>query len=729
MSSSSQREMMALFRARAEAVTEWAALMRWHSQADLETKEAATCKLKAINEQLEDMHERADKLFELWTRTHRTKVTRESMLAHHARVGQMMRDATRAQFVVVLATTCDAVAGVLVERKSLSVLERVDDIDKLPFVRFCASAFLLCRAISSPLVRNGVVFVAEDLRGNAFSVHVAHVAFADQAIGDRLVRTGLIFAIKNPWFTLRGESWDPAVRCVPLENFVALHDTSSELLRDTPWFEAPCATALEWKLRGNVLFASQQFDGAVAAYSRGIELDGGAVDLLANRSMAQIQLGEWRAALDDVDAVLAIEPRHAKSLARRVVVLGKLRRYSDALAALTSAGAIENADEQRRRLDTLEQQSRGEYDFADIFRKSWLGGNAARAPIASYVHSALHYAPTTVAGRAIGTFARTALPRCTLVIVDEVLARCGGQTPNVTLLDELFRTAQTDSFVRAQVDELLGALKIDADLNGDSCWYARVRELCLSYFDVFLGGPNDLMSAQRDGAVPPRALGFHVARINHSCVPNCVISGWGDFFVVQTSRDIAAGEELFVAHVVVDQPLAVRTKALAVRQFVCHCARCAHEAADRVCQQLAQQLANFQREAGEISAARVRTFSNLLASNNGARQSLLASLLPLAFPKSLVDQVRQHLTASGRVDANLHDFTLLNELNALRSIDCPVDRSKFVEIAFMMRTREGVEAGKRWLSIGVPPGFVSAVMDVHTEMENEIYKQSQFLFH
>merc|ERR1712039_690813 len=72
----------------------------------------------------------------------------------------------------------------------------------------------------------------------------------------------------------------------------------------------------------------------------------------------------------------------------------------------------------------------------------------------------------------------------------------------------------------------------------------------------------------------------HLSRINHSCMPNVVKQRYrrkGEFveFVVTATRDILAGEELFIDYGVPDGPVERRRAWLTMKyNFTCHCPAC-----------------------------------------------------------------------------------------------------------------------------------------------------------
>mmetsp|Transcript_14833 Transcript_14833/g.28704 ORF Transcript_14833/g.28704 Transcript_14833/m.28704 type:complete len:424 (+) Transcript_14833:356-1627(+) len=127
--------------------------------------------------------------------------------------------------------------------------------------------------------------------------------------------------------------------------------------------------AKEAREKGNSCLQKGDFDGAVAAYTRGIEACGEDVSssndeveeqlslLLSNRSAAHLKKGNNEDALADADACLRRKPTWGKAHGRRGAALFNLGRIKDALAAYevgietdTSNATLRQGAEQCREL-------------------------------------------------------------------------------------------------------------------------------------------------------------------------------------------------------------------------------------------------------------------------------------------------------------------------------------------------------------------------------------------
>jgi tetratricopeptide (TPR) repeat protein len=100
--------------------------------------------------------------------------------------------------------------------------------------------------------------------------------------------------------------------------------------------EAVAARVEAYCEQGNKHFSQKRFRLALKAYSAGLLLDPFNVRILSNRSQTFLSMSSWQQALEDADAVLALELSHTKCRFRRCVSLLCLQRPNDALLELDS---------------------------------------------------------------------------------------------------------------------------------------------------------------------------------------------------------------------------------------------------------------------------------------------------------------------------------------------------------------------------------------------------------
>lgn len=106
----------------------------------------------------------------------------------------------------------------------------------------------------------------------------------------------------------------------------------------------------ELKSRGNGAFKSKSMREALVLYSRAIELTPGDHALLGNRSMVQLELGEFQEALDDAEKAIALNDTWSKGPFRKAKALDRLERYSEASFAMEEAVRLTDTEKGKKPL-------------------------------------------------------------------------------------------------------------------------------------------------------------------------------------------------------------------------------------------------------------------------------------------------------------------------------------------------------------------------------------------
>jgi tetratricopeptide (TPR) repeat protein len=96
---------------------------------------------------------------------------------------------------------------------------------------------------------------------------------------------------------------------------------------------SPSADAIALKEAGNEAIKAGDYEGAVAAYTRALELDPSSAVLYHNRAVARLRQQRWEDALGDADAALALKPDYTKAVNTRGAALQRLGRLDEAAAA------------------------------------------------------------------------------------------------------------------------------------------------------------------------------------------------------------------------------------------------------------------------------------------------------------------------------------------------------------------------------------------------------------
>jgi hypothetical protein len=101
------------------------------------------------------------------------------------------------------------------------------------------------------------------------------------------------------------------------------------------------STADEFKALGNARFRAGKIEGAIEAYSSGIELEAENHTLWSNRSAAHMQLGQADEALADAQECVRLSPEWAKGRLRLGTALCRLERFPEAVATFSAAVELE----------------------------------------------------------------------------------------------------------------------------------------------------------------------------------------------------------------------------------------------------------------------------------------------------------------------------------------------------------------------------------------------------
>jgi stress-induced-phosphoprotein 1 len=104
------------------------------------------------------------------------------------------------------------------------------------------------------------------------------------------------------------------------------------------------STAAEFKAQGNAFLQKKEFDSAIEAYTKAIELDSTDHVFFSNRSAAYLSKGDATNALADGEKCIEISPQWAKGYTRKGAALHALKRYDDAVGAYEDGLKIAPSD-------------------------------------------------------------------------------------------------------------------------------------------------------------------------------------------------------------------------------------------------------------------------------------------------------------------------------------------------------------------------------------------------
>jgi len=98
------------------------------------------------------------------------------------------------------------------------------------------------------------------------------------------------------------------------------------------------------RLIGDLNFQANEFEKAIAAYSRAIELDNQNLTTFFNRGVVQMQLEAYRPAISDFEAVLDLDPGHAEAHKRLADAYYLIDWFQQAINEYQAAIALDDAD-------------------------------------------------------------------------------------------------------------------------------------------------------------------------------------------------------------------------------------------------------------------------------------------------------------------------------------------------------------------------------------------------
>ena len=99
--------------------------------------------------------------------------------------------------------------------------------------------------------------------------------------------------------------------------------------------------AEEHRKKGNELFESGDFPGAIKEYSEGLKRDPNGKSLYSNRCAAYIKLMEPTFALKDAEKCLKMDPKFVKAYARKGTCHHLMKEYHKALASFDAGLKID----------------------------------------------------------------------------------------------------------------------------------------------------------------------------------------------------------------------------------------------------------------------------------------------------------------------------------------------------------------------------------------------------
>ena len=143
--------------------------------------------------------------------------------------------------------------------------------------------------------------------------------------GPVLNRKGEVIGVS--FMTLQGgQNLNFAIPTKYLKTLLIRSDTSRPLGQNNTSISAE--TYFKW---GNVKFDLRNYQGAIADYTKSLQLDPNSDGAHYNRGSAKTKLGQYASAISDFDMTIQLKPDYAEAYNNRGLVKGKLGQYAAAI--------------------------------------------------------------------------------------------------------------------------------------------------------------------------------------------------------------------------------------------------------------------------------------------------------------------------------------------------------------------------------------------------------------
>ncbi|OAQ59351.1 TPR domain-containing protein [Pochonia chlamydosporia 170] len=468
---------------------------------------------------------------------------------------------------------------------------------------------------------------------SAHDVERLEVFLHKSKFGRELLDLGLVFLVKEPYYTLNNEG-EAVIRIDhPSDLVILTYSDSPESWRSsTEGDSAPVTrTPVKCKEEGNEALGKQDYARAHVRYTEGLEQiskDGHSNstlcnDLHRNRSYVNLLLHRYdEAKADALSSLTRGEGEDeklldAKAYYRAGCAAYNLGEYDEAKGSFEQQLSLEPNNKLakinlRRVKMRSEERATGVYDFSKIV--SGLSKTEGRADTASFT-SNTEIKKSPGAGR--GLFATCNLEPGEIIMCEKAFCVVWGHEPEA--FSVLTCDVRDDATIRVFPAGLHKAV-VQRILNNPS-QSEKVLDLFSDYeglgskVDKQDGSPvldtfqvHDIVQRnafgpgqQSDGEDVTNAstgLWVHAAYINHSCVPNAKKDYVGDLMLLRATRRIALGDEITHSY---DETSDYDTRTAAINKtwgFNCRCALCQAEEADGPA--LRKQRFELEKQASEL---------------------------------------------------------------------------------------------------------------------------------
>ncbi len=459
---------------------------------------------------------------------------------------------------------------------------------------------LLAKVVERPFVMTAIHSLLQDDAGDLIDVSFyGYSNIRSQKEAESLFPVGLRIGIVNPFYKVGNTVSNRFIRV----------DLPETVLRFSPEIALPHKkSAEECKAEGNEYFKSGSYALAKQSYSRAIVQDSVNAVYYSNRSLAETKLGDFEDALKDAEEAVRLCPGCEKYRFRVAAALYGIRRLDE---AEKTCGQLKSGPEAKELLARIAKKKRevreGAYDFRSLFAK------AASDPLdVDDFIGPIEIRKTAAMGR--GVFATRKIVPGELISLSRAFAftleKAGTELPcldfEMNLEYQKNMVALSDLCARKCCESPPAAILLSLLCDG-------AHDLPAVDIRVFAAGnpPKIAASSQMETGrvrriISHNAFGADITKdwphregtgsglwllpsfYNHSCAANAQRKFLGDCMIVRATREVAAGEEVFLSYAPTELPYDERQKRLKFWGFKCRCPRCraekqlGHEVAARI---------------------------------------------------------------------------------------------------------------------------------------------------
>lgn len=469
----------------------------------------------------------------------------------------------------------------------------LEDLNRVPLSHLCSDGqntgcVAIVKCLTAPVQKwPAILFLAADSSGDIECIEAFN---CDPTFGK-----DAMLAVKEPYSTACGIHVGHPTNLVPFP----LHLRNPQDSREERTNEK---TALEWKSIGNGLLKQKDTYGALRAYDEAILAlrtnsdDDLERDVYRNRAQANLTLERFEAA--DEDAALSLcgdRTKDAKAHFRAASASYHLRKFEAAKMHLLRYLAVLPGDkmglEQLRRVVKRLLEREGQYNFDDMI-SSQLN---RRFDAADFTEKTV---VRETEGRGRGLFAAEDLKLGDLILCGkafcavyederhgfaaqvltwEVVFKVLRNPHLATVMNDLHGSATVSSSVELTEEGKIHVLNTHQIQKAINCNSFSLPVPDNADFEVFCC----LRRLDRERVAKSAAVYHRASMFNHSCVGNAHESFLGDLIIVRATRDIKAGEEIFISYI--GKPTSPDRNERFQRNwgFTCDCSLCAAEAVDK----------------------------------------------------------------------------------------------------------------------------------------------------